>query len=101
MPQGVVTVSSGEHVGRVIDLAWAPLPGALGGGNVLALATEDGSLVVVDAVQTVRQPSQRQRLDTFRGLLTTSGAHSASVSASFANMLAIGNPSGVIPSLPS
>ena len=67
--QSPLTVASAASLGKVIELSWVPLPAPVGPGSVLVLAMEDGSLAFVDAVQTVEQPSQRQRLATFRGLL--------------------------------
>ena len=67
--QSPLTVASTASLGKVIELSWVPLPAPVGPGSVLALAMEDGSLAFVDAVQTVEQPSQRQRFATFRGLL--------------------------------
>lgn len=56
--------------GKVADLSWVPLPRPLGSGSVLALATEDGSVAFIDAVQTNAQPSQRRRIAAFKGLLS-------------------------------
>ena len=67
--QSPLTVASAASLGKVIELSWVPLPAPVGPGSMLALAMEDGSLAFVDAVQTVEQASQRQRLATFRGLL--------------------------------
>jgi hypothetical protein len=46
-----VTVAAAARVGRVIDIAWAPLPAPVGGGAVLLAATDDGGVAVLDACQ--------------------------------------------------
>ncbi|KAL3161421.1 hypothetical protein ABBQ32_010311 [Trebouxia sp. C0010 RCD-2024] len=66
---GPVTVASSLRVGRVIDLSWAPLPQPVGGGAVVALALEDGSLAFVDTSQAVESSSRKQRMQAFKHLL--------------------------------
>ena len=53
----------------MIDLAWVPLPAPIGGGSVVVVAGEDGSLAVVDATQTVEHRSLRKRLAAFKNLV--------------------------------
>lgn len=67
--QGPVTVASSQKVGRVIDLSWAPLPHPVGGGAVVALALEDGSLAFADTSQAVENSSRKQRMQAFKHLL--------------------------------
>ncbi len=67
--QGPVTVASSQRVGRVIDLSWAPLPQPVGGGAVVALALEDGSLAFADTSQAVEHSSCKQRMQAFKHLL--------------------------------
>ena len=67
--QGPVTVASSQKVGRVIDLSWAPLPQPVGGGAVVALALEDGSLAFADTSQAVEHSSRKQRMQAFKHLL--------------------------------
>lgn len=64
-----MTVASSLRVGRVIDLSWAPLPQPVGGGAVVALALEDGSLAFVDTSQAVESSSRKQRMQAFKHLL--------------------------------
>jgi len=64
-----VTVASSQKVGRVIDLSWAPLPQPVGGGAVVALALEDGSLAFADTSQAVEHSSRKQRMQAFKHLL--------------------------------
>ena len=67
--QGPVSVASSQKVGKVIDLSWAPLPQPVGGGAVVALALEDGSLAFADTSQAVEHSSRRQRMQAFKHLL--------------------------------
>ncbi|KAK9845313.1 hypothetical protein WJX81_003317 [Elliptochloris bilobata] len=67
--QGAVTVAASSALGRVVDLAWAPLPAPVGGGSVAVVATEDGCLALVDAAQTREARSRRRRLAAFRQLV--------------------------------
>ena len=46
-----MTVAAAARMGRVIDIAWAPLPAPVGGGAVLLAATDDGGVAVLDACQ--------------------------------------------------
>lgn len=62
-------MAASQKVGKVIDLAWVPLPAPVGAGSVLALAVEDGTLAMVDAAQSLEQRTRRQRLAAFRHLL--------------------------------
>ena len=64
-----MTVASSQKVGRVIDLSWAPLPQPVGGGAVVALALEDGSLAFADTSQAVEHSSRKQRMQAFKHLL--------------------------------
>jgi len=67
--QGAVTVAASAALGRVVDLAWAPLPVPVGGGSVAVVATEDGCLALVDATQTREQRGRARRLAAFRQLV--------------------------------
>ena len=67
--QGPVTVAASAKLGKVIDLAWVPLPAPIGGGSVVVVAGEDGSLAVVDATQTVEHRSLKKRLAAFKNLV--------------------------------
>ena len=67
--QGPVTVAASAKLGKVIDLAWVPLPAPVGGGSVVAVAGEDGSLALVDATQTVEARSLKGRLAAFKNLV--------------------------------
>ena len=67
--QGPVTVAASAKLGKVIDLAWVPLPAPIGGGSVVVVAGEDGSLAVVDATQTVEARSLKKRLAAFKNLV--------------------------------
>lgn len=67
--QGPVTVAASAKLGKVIDLAWVPLPAPIGGGSVIVVAGEDGSLAVVDATQTVEHRSLKKRLAAFKNLV--------------------------------
>ena len=67
--QGPVTVAASAKLGKVIDLAWVPLPAPIGGGSVVIVAGEDGSLAVVDATQTVEHRSLKKRLAAFKNLV--------------------------------
>ena len=67
--QGPVTVAASAKLGKVIDLAWVPLPAPVGGGSVVAVAGEDGSLAIVDATQTVEARSLKRRLAGFKNLV--------------------------------
>ena len=67
--QGPVSVAASAKLGKVIDLAWLPLPAPIGGGSVVVVAGEDGSLAVVDATQTVEHRSLRKRLAAFKNLV--------------------------------
>lgn len=67
--QGPVTVAASAKLGKVIDLAWVPLPAPIGGGSVVVVAGEDGSLAVVDATQTVESRSLQKRLAAFKNLV--------------------------------
>ena len=62
-------MASSQRVGRVIDLSWAPLPQPVGGGSVVALALEDGSLAFADTSQALEQSSRKQRMQAFKHLL--------------------------------
>lgn len=64
-----MTVASSQKVGRVIDLSWAPLPQPVGGGAVVALALEDGSLAFADTSQAVEHSNKKQRMQAFKHLL--------------------------------
>ena len=64
-----MTVAASAALGRVVDLAWAPLPAPVGGGSVCVVATEDGCLALVDATQTREQRSRARRLAAFRQLM--------------------------------
>ena len=64
-----MTVASSQKVGRVIDLSWAPLPQPVGGGAVVALALEDGSLAFADTSQAVEHSSRKQRMQAFKHML--------------------------------
>ena len=64
-----MSVASSQRVGRVIDMSWAPLPQPVGGGSVVALALEDGSLAFADTSQAVENCSRRQRMQAFKHLL--------------------------------
>lgn len=64
-----MTVASSQKVGKVIDLSWAPLPQPVGGGSVVALALEDGSLAFADTSQAVEHSSHQQRMQAFKHLL--------------------------------
>lgn len=66
--------ASSSRYGKITDIAWVPLPSPIGSGTVLALASEMGSLTFVDTVQTLQQPSQKQRNSKFRGLAAASNA---------------------------
>ena len=66
LSQGPVSVAASAKLGKVIDLAWVPLPAPIGGGSVIVVAGEDGSLAVVDATQTVEHRSLRKRLAAFK-----------------------------------
>lgn len=59
--QGPVTVAAAARVGRVIDIAWAPLPAPVGGGAVLLAATDDGGVAVLDACQAADAAPRRLR----------------------------------------
>ena len=59
--QGPVTVAAASRVGRVIDIAWAPLPAPVGGGAVLLAATDDGGVAVLDACQASDAAPRRLR----------------------------------------
>ena len=59
--QGPVTVAAAARVGRVVDIAWAPLPGPAGGGAALLVATEDGGLAVLDVTQAAEAAPRRTR----------------------------------------
>ena len=48
-------------MGRVIDIAWAPLPAPVGGGAVLLAATDDGGVAVLDACQASDAAPRRLR----------------------------------------
>lgn len=67
--QGAVSVAASARLGKVIDLAWVPLPAPIGGGSVVVVAGEDGSLACVDATQTVEQRSPKRRLAAFKNLV--------------------------------
>lgn len=67
--QGPVSVAASAKLGKVIDLAWVPLPAPVGGGSVIVVAGEDGSLAVVDATQTVEYRSLKRRLAAFKNLV--------------------------------
>ena len=62
-------MASSQRVGRVIDLSWAPLPQPVGGGSVVALALEDGSLAFADTSQAMENSSRKQRMQAFKHLL--------------------------------
>lgn len=64
-----MTVAASTAVGRVVDLAWVPLPAPVGGGSVVVVATEDGCLAMVDAAQAREARSRRRRLAAFRQLV--------------------------------
>lgn len=64
-----MTVAASAKLGKVIDLAWVPLPAPVGGGSVVAVAGEDGSLALVDATQTVEARSLKGRLAAFKNLV--------------------------------
>ena len=64
-----MTVAASAKLGKVIDLAWVPLPAPIGGGSVVVVAGEDGSLAVVDATQTVEARSLKKRLAAFKNLV--------------------------------
>ena len=66
--QGPVTVAAAARVGRVIDIAWAPLPAPVGGGAVLLAATDDGGVAVLDACQAADAAPRRLRCQTCRAL---------------------------------
>ncbi|BDA45713.1 probable WD repeat-containing protein 11 at C-terminar half [Coccomyxa sp. Obi] len=66
---GAVSVAASARLGKVIDLAWVPLPSPIGGGSVVVVAGEDGSLACVDATQTVEQRSPKRRLAAFKNLV--------------------------------
>ena len=67
--QGAVSVAASARLGKVIDLAWVPLPAPIGGGSVVVVAGEDGSLACVDATQTVEQRSPKRRFAAFKNLV--------------------------------
>ncbi len=62
-------MAASAKLGKVIDLAWVPLPAPVGGGSVIAVAGEDGSLALVDATQTVEARSLKRRLAAFKNLV--------------------------------
>ena len=64
-----MSVAASGRLGKVIDLAWVPLPAPIGGGSVVVVAGEDGSLACVDATQTVEQRSPKRRLAAFKNLV--------------------------------
>ncbi len=64
-----MTVAASAALGRVVDLAWVPLPAPVGGGSVAVVATEDGCLALVDAAQTREQRGRARRLAAFRQLV--------------------------------
>lgn len=53
-------MAAAARVGRVIDIAWAPLP-APAGGAVLLAATDDGGVAVLDACQAADAGPRRLR----------------------------------------
>ena len=67
--QTVLQAQSPGKFGKLVEIGWLSLPQPLGTGAVVAAATEYGSLVLLDSLQTVEQPSQRQRLAPYKGLL--------------------------------
>lgn len=54
-------MAAAARVGRVIDIAWAPLPAPAGGGSALLVATEDGGIAVLDACQAAEAAPRRAR----------------------------------------
>lgn len=68
-PQGAVSVAASARLGKVIDLAWVPLPGPVGAGSVVVVAGEDGSLALVDATQTLEARSLKRRMAAFTNLV--------------------------------
>lgn len=67
--QGAVSVTASAKLGKVIDLAWVPLPGPIGTGSVVVVAGDDGSLAMIDATQTIEQRSLKRRLAAFKNLI--------------------------------
>ena len=55
--QGPVSVASSARVGRVVDIAWAPLPAPVGAGSVLCAALDDGSLGMRGLLLVVMTPN--------------------------------------------
>jgi hypothetical protein len=64
-----VTLAASAKLGKVIDLAWVPLPAPVGAGSVVVVAGEDGSIALLDAAQTAEQRSQRRRMAAFTNLV--------------------------------
>jgi hypothetical protein len=62
-------VAASAKLGKVIDLAWVPLPAPIGTGSVVVVAGDDGSLAMVDATQTLEQRSLKRRLAAFKNLV--------------------------------
>ena len=52
--------------GKVVDLAWLPLPGSV--ASVLVMAGEDGQLSFLDAAHSAAQQIERARGQAFRSL---------------------------------
>ena len=68
--QTSLQVQNTGRLGKLADLSWLSLPQPLGTGCVLTCATSQGSIGLLETLQTVEQASQRQRLAPYKALLS-------------------------------